>query len=249
MGRGERYGTLMIRLSIAFNNSHLKTYELEDTGITVGRLPENTISIANMGMSRRHFRIDVDSDRNYVMTDLNSLNGVMINDVKLKTAILRDGDVISIGKYAITFSVVPVAAVSSPRITDTDLSFPAEPGDPRLETVVSAMHNGGDDVPDGETLEQGSVPVLIETGKHVVYKLDKKYLSIGSAESDDVFVSGFMVGDEHAVLENQDGEYWIRSTRLMGKFKVNGKKTGMHRLEHKDRIEIGGSTFRFMINQ
>jgi len=33
-----------------------------------------------------------------------------------------------------------------------------------------------------------------------------------------------------------------------GQFKVNGRKTKSHKLEHKDRIEIGSSTFRFMEN-
>jgi pSer/pThr/pTyr-binding forkhead associated (FHA) protein len=35
----------------------------------------------------------------------------------------------------------------------------------------------------------------------------------------------------------------------MGKFKVNGQKVKVHHLSHKDRIEIGNSTFRYMENE
>lgn len=246
----------MIRLSIAYNGKHLKSYEFDDGEVTVGRLPENTISIANVGISRRHFRIEPDNDRNFVLSDLNSLNGVAVNGAKVRTAILQNGDIITIGKYAISFELVVAAKTVEPQVTGTDINATAESPDSRLETIV-VDHGDGREETDGVVVESASkaaaiesvTPVLIEISKHVVYRLDKKYMTLGNAESDDIFVSGFMVGDEHVVLEHQDGEYWIKAMKLMGKFKVNNKKTRMHRLEHKDRIEIGNSTFRFMENQ
>jgi hypothetical protein len=35
---------------------------------------------------------------------------------------------------------------------------------------------------------------------------------------------------------------------MMAKIKVNGKSVRTHRMEHRDRIEIGSNTFRFMEN-
>jgi hypothetical protein len=95
----------------------------------------------------------------------------------------------------------------------------------------------------------GASPVLIETNKHVVYRIDKPLMTLGSSENDDIFVSGFMVGPAQGVVECDDQGVWIRTKKVMGKLKVNGRKMRNHQLQHKDRIEVGSATFRFMENQ
>ena len=45
--------------------------------------------------------------------------------------------------------------------------------------------------------------VLIETTKHVVYKIDKSLITLGASENDDIFVSGFMVGEGHIEIEKK----------------------------------------------
>jgi len=250
----------MIRFTISYDGKHLKTYELDEHVITVGRLPENTISIANMGISRRHFRIEMNSDNDYLLNDLNSLNGVSVNNKLVKNAVLVSGDIISIGKYAMKFEIVnETEDIQEPQITDTDLNAPPDlDEDDGLETVLTDKLHDSD-----SSLETNSVPlpaisesetgdnspVFIETNKHVVYKIDKDRITIGSSENDDIFVSGFLVGDGHVIIEKETNGIYIRSKKLMSKFKVNGKKTNDHMLEHKDRIEIGNSTFRYMENE
>jgi len=41
----------MAKFSVSYNGKIIKTYELEDAVITIGRLPENKICISNMGIS------------------------------------------------------------------------------------------------------------------------------------------------------------------------------------------------------
>ena len=73
-------------------------------------------------------------------------------------------------------------------------------------------------------------------------------MTIGSGENDDIFVSGFMIGEGQASIEKKSDGIQITASKMMGKIKVNGKSVRSHLLEHKDRIEIGSSTFRFMEN-
>ena len=40
-------------------------------------------------------------------------------------------------------------------------------------------------------------------------------MTMGSSESDDVFVSGFLIGDGHVVLEKRDDGVWIKATKLI----------------------------------
>jgi len=252
----------MVRFKISYNNEHLKTYELNDTSLTVGRLPENTISIANMGISRRHFGIEMDPDRNYVLTDLSSLNGTFVNGKKVKTTRLSHGDTITVGKYSVTFEILDGPQGQGPVSGDTDLAVPdreeteqTQHATGELDVVESAPQEApaprDDAVMEPKAALPGQAPtaVLIETTKHVVYKLEKKYMTVGNSENDDVFVSGPFIGDNHVVIEIQDDGTWIKTNKVLGKFKVNGKKEKAHRLEHKDRIEIGNSTFRYMENE
>ena len=56
----------MIKFSVSYNNKVIKTYNLDDQVLTIGRLPENQICISNMGISRRHAKIERDVNNNLV---------------------------------------------------------------------------------------------------------------------------------------------------------------------------------------
>lgn len=90
--------------------------------------------------------------------------------------------------------------------------------------------------------------VLIETTSHIVYRLDHDYVTIGADGSDDIYAAGFMVNKAFAAIEKHDGGFYITAQKMMSKVKINGKNVRTQRLEHRDRIEIGSNTFRFMEN-
>jgi pSer/pThr/pTyr-binding forkhead associated (FHA) protein len=233
----------MILLTVFHNDEPIKTYQVDRNVLNIGRLPENDIPIASISISRRHVRIERNAMGDYILTDLNSLNGTFVNNKKVKELKLTDGDKITIGKYSLIFeigmesneptTVAPVLPLQEPVIVPA-----AEPvADAEKEQIIEEQ---GD--------SPGGMGVLIETNKHVVYKLDKPAMSIGSSEKDDIFVDGFLITDGHVMIERNDEGTWIHANKLMGKFRVNGKKVNLHKLQHKDRIEIGSSTFRFMEN-
>ena len=64
--------------------------------IIVGRSPDNEIYIKSKFVSRHHAQL-VSDDDGCVLEDLNSTNGVFLNDKQIKKYRLRDGDVISLG--------------------------------------------------------------------------------------------------------------------------------------------------------
>ncbi len=234
----------MIQLTVYHNDEPIKTYEVNKTIINIGRLPENDIPIASISISRRHVRIEQDTTGNYIISDLNSLNGTFVNNKKVKNFKLSSGDKITLGKYSILFEI------------STQVGETAEIVPPVVEEITVPEPEASENLiieEDKATLQQpvvddenGNAPILIETNKHVVYKLDKPAMSIGSSEGDDIFVDGFLITDGHVLVEKRDEGVWIHANKLMGRFKINGKKLGKHKLQHKDRIEIGSSTFRYM---
>ena len=282
----------MPKFTVLCNNDYVKSYRITDPVISIGRLPENTISIANMGVSRRHVRIERDGDNNYILSDLNSLNGSLVNSIKVKKKKLSNTDRITIGKYTIIFEEKENTAISAvqeptveaepsantpddskPKITDTlhlenqkaTASMPVLSDlleeDVTIEKPVSELPidhsaSAAPELPiqdldsiQKDVISGSSTPgVLIETEKHVIYKLEKPLTSIGSSESDDIFATGSFIGENHVTVEHKESELWLTCHNMLGKVKVNGKKIKSHHLQHKDRIEIGKSTFRYMEN-
>jgi pSer/pThr/pTyr-binding forkhead associated (FHA) protein len=240
----------MAKFSVSYNGKIIKTYELDDALITIGRLPENKICISNMGISRRHAKLEKDSNDNYTLSDFSSLNGTFVNNKKVSKAVLAAGDVITIGKYSIVFEPgEPVDTAQEPQSKGSREQAPGtEPSSPTMDAkdipAKEQTSPASDHLADGAALSS----VLIETNKHVVYKLDKQFITLGASENDDIFVSGFLVGEGHVEIERKGNEVWIRSQKFMGKFRVNGRKKSSHLLHHKDRIEIGSSLFRYMEN-
>ena len=246
----------MAKFVVFYNGEHLKTYVLDEPVISIGRLPENTISIANMGISRRHSKIEEDADRKLVLSDLNSLNGTYVNGKRVKKIMLQSGDKIAIGKYTILFeesaldtkniSENPYAASSND--SQNSALGPIESKTELGMAVISEQSTPNNLVQAGSQNDRYVNSVLIETNKHVVYKLDKSLLTMGNSENDDIFISGFMIGEGQITIEKEGDGLRISANKFMGKFKVNGRSLKSHHLKHKDRIEVGANTFRFMEN-
>ncbi len=79
-------------------------YEIDDPLFTIGRENTNKLCLPSTTISRRHALIKF-SDRNYFVEDLNSSNGVLVNNMKVKEIILSHGDVIQLGSVYLTFMI------------------------------------------------------------------------------------------------------------------------------------------------
>jgi pSer/pThr/pTyr-binding forkhead associated (FHA) protein len=75
-----------------------ESYVLED-GLTVGRDLDNGITIADPFLSGRHAMF-MNKDGSYLLQDLNSTNGTLVNGLKLADmpVKLKDGDRVHIGR-------------------------------------------------------------------------------------------------------------------------------------------------------
>jgi FHA domain-containing protein len=78
------------------------TYHLGRASVTIGRLPECDIVISDPGASRQHAQIRFDGDR-FVVDDLGSTNGTLVNDAAADGRALEDGDRITIGSTVLEF--------------------------------------------------------------------------------------------------------------------------------------------------
>ncbi len=72
-------------------------YRLEDVAISIGRDPSNVICLEDWGVSKQHARIEP-AGGSWVIEDLNSTNGVVVNGRKVHRVPLESGFEIRIGE-------------------------------------------------------------------------------------------------------------------------------------------------------
>jgi len=79
-----------------------KTFILDAEVTVIGRSDESDISLNERGVSSKHCRI-VDQDGEYIIEDMQSTNGVRVNDKKTDRTVLLKGDKILLGKALFYF--------------------------------------------------------------------------------------------------------------------------------------------------
>ena len=77
-------------------------FSIEDFPVVIGRETAATLCLADASVSRRHSQIEKDNDQ-FVILDLESLNGTFINDVPIKRRTLQHGDRVRIGDSQFLF--------------------------------------------------------------------------------------------------------------------------------------------------
>lgn len=95
---------------LQFTNMDGKRQEVLLTGrtsLTFGRSQEADISIPETKISRLHAEIR-QWDKDFVIKDLNSRNGILINGIRVEVAVLKPGDVIHVGSHEFSVEQEPL---------------------------------------------------------------------------------------------------------------------------------------------
>lgn len=85
--------------------SNHRPYDLAGSVVTMGRESANDISVKDVSASRYHAELKMTPQGTWVVTDLNSTNGTLVNGTKVASQPLYPGDVITIGKTDFEFTV------------------------------------------------------------------------------------------------------------------------------------------------
>jgi pSer/pThr/pTyr-binding forkhead associated (FHA) protein len=87
----------LITLRVLHGADRGKVYDRIPTPVTIGREEGNSIQLNDERISRYHLKLQDDNDR-IVATDLESTNGTKVNGEDIQVRIVRDGDMISLGR-------------------------------------------------------------------------------------------------------------------------------------------------------
>jgi len=98
----DRTKEYVTRIEVRCEGETVAEYEFEEGRIIVGRSPDNEIYIDSKYDSRHHAQFITD-DSGCKVEDLNSTNGIFVEDTAVKKRTLIDGDIVSVGIHELIY--------------------------------------------------------------------------------------------------------------------------------------------------
>lgn len=240
----------MIRLLVKFKDRTIKEFALDriDT-LSIGRNPNHHLVIDNYAVSGNHAVILKDANR-FILKDTNSKNGTFLNGLTVEQAILKNGDIITIGKHTLVFLD---RGRPRPRLEQGGLKTSALPGDPGPDHTMFM----DTEVYRRMLTESGDIPEIPESQAHVAFlaggngrfDLAKSLVTIGRTHRCDIVIPGlfaFLAGDPAAVISKTPQHHYISGVGGWIKPKVNSQTIrGPVRLKNMDVIKIGAVVLQY----
>lgn len=227
----------MPELVVKYEDRIVERIVTEKSRITIGRTSDNDVVLDNRGISRKHAEIELAGDT-AVLIDNESLNGTFINDRRIDEEILRDNDVITIGKYNLVFLC---QASRETKLSDLD-------GTMILKTKKQRERVQQDESDRKRVQTAGGGPVLEAQQNSSIdeYLLGPGVVTIGKAPWVNIRVKGWFVSELQAKITPLDGQFILTNTGRRNKTIVNGEPIAQHQLKNGDLIKVGKTVFRFI---
>lgn len=98
----------MIHLFVTLKDRAVGTYDVPGDRVRIGRHPDNEVHIDSMAVSRNHCVLSRAPQGGWIVEDLGGSNGTYVNGARVQQrAAVRDGDVLGIGKFQVSFRSSP----------------------------------------------------------------------------------------------------------------------------------------------
>ena len=92
-----------MRLVLKLDGQIVKEYVFNKKDVTIGRTSANDIFIDNETVSGRHATLHTAETGSTILSDLNSRNGVFVNDKRVTRHKLNNGDTITLGGHELVY--------------------------------------------------------------------------------------------------------------------------------------------------
>jgi len=227
----------MAEIVVRYEDKVIERIVTEKRRISIGRTNDNDIVLENRGVSRKHAMIEFNNNA-AVIIDNESLNGTFVNNRKITEEVLRDADVITIGKYSLVYHAEATntgderSALDGTMVLNTKRQKDLLEND-RVERQIVAKYGG-------------SVLTGEENAEFAEYKLDREVTTIGKAKFVHIKAKGLFLAGIQAKVVNENNCFSLINLGRASAVKVNGESTSRCVLKNGDLISIGKSTFKFV---
>ncbi len=93
----------VLKVRVTLKGRPVRAFTFNQDRVTVGRDPGADLVLDNPGISREHAKIEMTTSGVYRITDLESANGLFVNDQRVKVHYIINNDVVFVGKFALWF--------------------------------------------------------------------------------------------------------------------------------------------------
>lgn len=222
-------GATFPRLIVKSPQGITKEIEIGRPSFTIGRKPDNDLSLDDPAVSGHHARI-VKIQEVLFLEDLASTNGTLVNDRKVDRKQLQDADIIKIGLYRIIYR----HDIDSP-----GFPLPSSTASGTDKTVVFSGSMGADRLQESRIV--AVVRVLSGKTDHTEYQLSKQLSVIGAQEDAAIRLTGWFAPKVAAIIGRRANGYIVTMAEGGKQVYVNEQAVkGQASLADGDVIEVAG---------
>jgi pSer/pThr/pTyr-binding forkhead associated (FHA) protein len=228
----------MAEIVVRYEEKVIERIVTEKKRISIGRTNDNDIVLENRGVSRKHAMIEFNNNA-AVIIDNESLNGTFVNNRKITEEVLRDADIITIGKYSLVYHTEAThnpgedrSSLDGTMVLNTKKQKELLEND-RVEKQIVAKYGG-------------SVLMGEENAEFAEYKLDREVTTIGKAKFVHIKAKGLFLSGIQAKIVSENRVHSLINLGKAGKVKVNGEAISRCVLKNGDLISVGKSTYKFV---
>lgn len=235
----------MAKLVLSMDGLVLKEIPLVKERITIGRKPHNDVQIENLAISGDH-AVVVTILNDSFLEDLNSTNGTLVNGQPVKKHVLRNNDIIELGKYKMKYMTEQGAPVVADTANDPEKqaglrsnfskrggSLQLAPGEKHSASSVGIVSKGRNGIMGG----LAAVQLLNGPNAGKELELTKTLTTLGKP------------GTQVAVIAKRPLGYFITHVEGDSPTLLNGKQLDAqaYPLNDHDVVEIVGVKMEFFL--
>ena len=238
-------------LILRFKGRQVRKYVLQpNRELTIGRLANNDIVIENDAVSGKHAKIFALDDE-YCLQDFDSTNGTLVNGKPIQTHMLKDEDIITIGKHELVYCQYETYTLEEtllPYAGDAANNTDGTRAVNVRKLKASASHGGATGL-DASPPDGRCAFLSFAKGGQGDVAIENKGIKIGKDPDADIRVKGFMVGSVNVMISKTGSGYYLSSQGRKKGAKVNGKAVkAPTKLTDEDTIEVGSIKLIFHLD-
>ena len=209
-------------------------FPIDKDKFRIGRDPENDIVIDDEMISSFHAEI-IRIEYEYILIDLDSVNGTFLNGKRIHKHSLSNGDKLKFDIEEFEFKST-LATIKR-----------AKPEEPNLIKKTIHRYSTGRHIKAHVKKEKIRLKMITHPnpGKSFYLKENKTY-TIGKNPTNDIVIVDETVSGSHAALEFKDNTFIFKDFNSTNGSKINGKAITKKVLEDNDEIKLGNVMLLFI---
>ena len=229
----------MARLIITGGFGKPFRYDVEEGETVVGRETDTDLVLPNNSVSRKHAKLVRKGDA-LTVEDLGSRNGVQVNGKRVPSSPLRDGDVLSIGRFQLTRVAASESLYEGRYIEYLDVYSPAATSSRNQTITQDELEKTGSTTP------LGPARIEVEGAPQRFWRLNNSEpVTLGGDAL--VAVGGMFTGGVVAEIILQGEGAMLTKCKMMASVKFEGKSVKSVLVRPGESFTVGDTTFVFRV--